>query len=53
MRYIKGLLDMGILYSASSNKGLIRYSDADYGGDLQDCKLISGMVFTLFSGSIS
>jgi hypothetical protein len=25
---------MGILYSASSNKGLIRYSDADYRGDL-------------------
>jgi hypothetical protein len=44
---------MGILYNASSNKGLIRYSDANYGGDLQDRKLTSGMVFTLFSGSIS
>jgi hypothetical protein len=53
MRYIKELPDMGILYDALSNKGLIRYSDADYGGDLQDRKLISGMVFTLFGGSIS
>ena len=53
MRYIKGLLDMGILYSALSNKGLIGYSDADYGGDLQDRKLTSGIVFTLFGGSIS
>ena len=34
MRYIKGLLDMGILYNALSKEGLIRYSDADYGGDL-------------------
>ena len=53
MRYIKGLLNMGILYSALSNKGLIRYSDTNYGGNLQDCKLTSGMVFTLFSNSIS
>jgi hypothetical protein len=53
MRYIKGLLNMGILYDASSNEGLIGYSDADYGGDLQDRKSTSGMVFTLFGGSIS
>jgi hypothetical protein len=44
---------MGILYGALSNKGLIRYSDTNYGGDLQDRKLTSGMVFTLFSSSIS
>ena len=44
---------MGILYSALSNKGLIGYLDTNYGGDLQDYKLISGMVFTLFSSSIS
>ena len=44
---------MGILYSASSNKGLIGYSDTDYRGNLQDCKSISGIVFTLFSNSIS
>jgi hypothetical protein len=34
MQYIKELLNIGILYNASSNKGLIRYSDTDYGGDL-------------------
>jgi hypothetical protein len=44
---------MGILYNASSNKGLIGYSDTDYGGDLQDRKLTSGMVFTIFGSSIS
>ena len=53
MRYIKGSLDIGILYDSTSEEGLIRYSDADYGGDLQDRKSTSGMVFTLFSGSIS
>jgi hypothetical protein len=44
---------MGILYNTSSNKGLIGYSDTDYRGDLQDRKSTSGMVFTLFSSSIS
>ena len=53
MRYIKGSLDMGILYDASSEEGLTGYSDADYGGDLQDRKSTSGMVFTLFGGAIS
>jgi hypothetical protein len=53
MRYIKGLPNMGILYNALSNKGLIRYSDTNYRGDLQDRKLTSGMVFTLFGSSIS
>ena len=53
MQYIKGLLDIGILYSALSNKGLIGYSDANYGGNLQDRKSTSGIVFILFSGSIS
>jgi hypothetical protein len=40
------LLNIGILYNISSNKGLIRYSDTDY-------KLTSGMIFTLFSSSIN
>jgi hypothetical protein len=44
---------MGILYNALSNKGLIRYLDTNYKGDLQDRKLISSIVFTLFSSSIS
>jgi hypothetical protein len=44
---------MGILYNASFKEKLIRYSDTDYGGDLQDRKLTSGMVFTLFSKVIS
>jgi hypothetical protein len=44
---------MGILYDALSKEGLIRYSDTNYGGDLQDRKLTSGMVFTLFSRVIS
>jgi hypothetical protein len=34
MRYIKGLLNMGILYNALLEEELIRYSDADYRGDL-------------------
>jgi hypothetical protein len=53
MRYIKGSLNISILYNAISKEGLIRYLDADYRGDLQDRKLTSGIVFTLFSRAIS
>jgi hypothetical protein len=53
MRYIKGSLNIGILYNATSKEGLIRYLNADYRGDLQDRKSTSGMVFTLFGGAIS
>jgi hypothetical protein len=53
IRYIKGSLNIGILYDATSKEGLIGYSDTDYRGDLQDRKSTSGMVFTLFSGVIS
>jgi hypothetical protein len=34
MRYIKELPNIGILYNALFNKGLIRYLDTDYRGDL-------------------
>jgi hypothetical protein len=34
MQYIKGLLNMGILYNALSKEELIGYSDTDYRGDL-------------------
>ena len=44
---------MGILYNALSKERLIRYLDTNYGGDLQDRKLTSGMVFTLFGKVIS
>ena len=44
---------MGTRYNASSKERLIGYLDANYGGDLQDRKLTSGMVFTLFGEAIS
>ena len=53
IRYIKGSLDIGILYNAISKEGLIGYLDTDYGGDLQDRKSTSSMVFTLFGRAIS
>jgi hypothetical protein len=34
MQYIKGLSNIGILYNTSFNKGLIRYLDTDYRGNL-------------------
>ena len=53
IRYIKGSLNIGILYNAISKEGLIRYLDTNYRGDLQDRKSTSGIVFTLFGGVIS
>jgi hypothetical protein len=53
MRYLQGTLDYGILYDASSNEGLIGYSDADYGGDIADRKSTTGTTFTILGGAVT
>ncbi|KAL5568196.1 hypothetical protein UlMin_024771 [Ulmus minor] len=45
LRYIKGTIDIGLLYSVSNNYKLVGYTDSDCGGDIDDRKSTSGFVF--------
>jgi hypothetical protein len=53
LRYIKGTLELGILYKKGEQADLIAYSDSDYGGDIDDRKSNSGYVFMLGSGAVA
>ncbi|KAG6394959.1 hypothetical protein SASPL_145550 [Salvia splendens] len=45
LRYPKGTLDYGQLYSATNDYRLVGYSDSDSSGDNDDQKSISGYMF--------
>ncbi|KAG6411307.1 hypothetical protein SASPL_129387 [Salvia splendens] len=45
LRYIKGTIDYGLLYSATNDYRLVGYSDSDWAGDTDDRKSTSGYVF--------
>ena len=45
LRYIKTTKDYGLIYKRTENPELIGYSDADYGGSLDDRKSTSGYGF--------
>ncbi|XP_021992050.1 secreted RxLR effector protein 161-like [Helianthus annuus] len=53
LRYVKGTLNHGIIYSKGSRGKLTGYSDSDYAGDINDSKSTSGYVFHLGSGAIA
>lgn len=47
LRYIKGTLDYGLVYSSSNEFKLVGYSDSDWGGDNDDRKSTTRYVFYL------
>ena len=54
MRYLKRTQSFGLYYSGQSPPPrLLGYSDADYGGDLDDRKSCTGFVYTLGSTAIT
>ena len=53
LRYLKGTVDLGILYQKEGNGELIAYTDSDYAGDVDDRKSTSGYVFLLSEGVVS
>ncbi|PNX96743.1 hypothetical protein L195_g019956 [Trifolium pratense] len=53
MRYLKGTMDLGVLYRRNGDLKLLGWSDSDYAGDLDDRKSTLGYVFMLGSSSIS
>ena len=55
MRYLKGTTHLGITYTSdgSNELELIGYSDADWGGDINDRKSTSGYIFKINGGAVS
>ena len=53
MRYIKATLNYGLLYQKDWPENLVGYSDADWGGDLDDRKSTSGYLFMMSGAATS
>ena len=53
MRYLKGTINFGILYTKQESKDFVAYSDADWAGDLDDHKSTSGYLFQISGGAVS
>lgn len=54
LRYINGTIDMKMIYGKNPEAEiLVGYSDADWGGDKNDRKSISGYVFKVFGNTVS
>lgn len=53
MRYVSGTKDFGILYSNSNDFSLIRYTNSDCGGNIDDRKSTSGYAFHFDIGVVS
>ena len=50
-RYLKGTQQYGFLYNKSDSSNCVGFSDADWGGDLDDRKSTSGYVFQVVGQS--
>ena len=53
MRYLKGTINFGILYTKQESKDFVAYSDADWAGDFDDRKSTSGYLFQISGGAVS
>ena len=53
MRYLKGTSNYGLVYSKDEQRECVGFSDADWGGDLDDRKSTSGYLFKLSGAAIS
>ena len=50
LRYVQGTKGLMLTYRKSDSLGIEGYSDADFVGDIDDQKSMSGYVFTLAGG---
>ena len=53
MRYLKGTVNLSLLYSKDKTKECIGYSDADWAGDIDDRKSTSGYLFQVSGAAVS
>ena len=53
LRYIKGTINFGLLYSKQKSDDCVGYCDSDWAGDVEDRKSTSGYSFQLGGAAIS
>lgn len=53
LRYLKGTLNLGLIYRSDAPGAIVGYSDADWGSELDSRKSTSGYVFTRLGAAIS
>ncbi|XP_046841894.1 secreted RxLR effector protein 161-like [Xenia sp. Carnegie-2017] len=52
-RYLKGTFDYGLHYTPETSLDCVRFSDADWGGDINDRKSTSGYIFIMNGAAVS
>ena len=53
LRYLRGTVNYGIMFTKSESGELLGYSDADWAGDKEDRRSTSGYLFQMAGGPIS
>lgn len=53
LRYLKGTVNYGILYSQKRSGDSIGFSDSDWAGDINDRKSTSGYLFQISGGAVT
>ena len=53
MRYLRGTVNLGLAFTPQLSGKVVRYSDADLGGDVNDRKCTSGCLFQVCAAAIS
>ena len=53
LRYLRGTTNQGLLYKKNGSKEVVGFSDADWGGDVDDRKSTSGYVFQIGGSTVS
>jgi hypothetical protein len=53
LRYLKGTMKHGILYSQNESAVCVGFSDADWAGDINDRKSTSGYLFQMSGGAVT
>ena len=52
-RYLRGTINLGILYSQKGLQECVGFSDADWAGDVNDRKSTSGYLFLISGGAVT
>ena len=53
IRYIAGTINYGLMFTRSETTDCTGFSDADWAGDVDDCKSTSGYIFSVGGAPVS